>query len=185
MSWFYFWNKRNPQDWSQIKKERKDFLYRNFNKQNPKNTKEVRLKNAYIIKGESLIKNNDGTIKEIICSYDPKSKSGSDSEESKRKVKGTIHWVTIKHSLVIDVNVYDRLFSVPSPDSDKQIDFKSFINSESLKKVKGYIEPSISTASKGDHFQFQRLGYFILDNIINQKLIFNKTVGLRDSWSKK
>ena len=147
--------------------------------------KEVRLKNAYIIKGESVIKNNDGTIKEIICSYDPKSKSGSDSEESKRKVKGTIHWVTIKHSLVIDVNVYDRLFSVPSPDSDKQIDFKSFINSESLKKVKGYIEPSISTASKGDHFQFQRLGYFILDNIINKKLIFNKTVGLRDSWSKK
>ena len=147
--------------------------------------KEVRLKNAYIIKGESVIKNNDGTIKEIICSYDPKSKSGSDSEESKRKVKGTIHWVTTKHSLVIDVNVYDRLFSVPSPDSDKQIDFKSFINSESLKKVKGYIEPSISTASKGDHFQFQRLGYFILDNIINKKLIFNKTVGLRDSWSKK
>ena len=147
--------------------------------------KEVRLKNAYIIKGESVIKNNDGTIKEIICSYDPKSKSGSDSEESKRKVKGTIHWVTIKHSLVIDVNVYDRLFTVPSPDSDKEIDFKSFINSESLKKVKGYIEPSLSTASKGDHFQFQRLGYFILDNIINQKLIFNKTVGLRDSWSKK
>ena len=147
--------------------------------------KEVRLKNAYIIKGESVIKNNDGTIKEIICSYDPKSKSGSDSEESKRKVKGTIHWVTIKHSLVIDVNVYDRLFSVPSPDSDKEIDFKSFINSESLKKVKGYIEPSLSTASKGDHFQFQRLGYFILDNIINKKLIFNKTVGLRDSWSKK
>ena len=147
--------------------------------------KEVRLKNAYIIKGESVIKNNDGTIKEIICSYDPKSKSGSDSEESKRKVKGTIHWVTIKHSLVIDVNVYDRLFTVPSPDSDKEIDFKSFINSESLKKVKGYIEPSLSTASKGDHFQFQRLGYFILDNIINKKLIFNKTVGLRDSWSKK
>ena len=147
--------------------------------------KEVRLKNAYIIKGESVIKNNDGTIKEIICSYDPKSKSGSDSEESKRKVKGTIHWVSIKHSLAIDVNVYDRLFSVPSPDSDKEIDFKSFINSESLKKVKGYIEPSLSTASKGDHFQFQRLGYFILDNIINKKLIFNKTVGLRDSWSKK
>ena len=147
--------------------------------------KEVRLKNAYIIKGESVIKNNDGTIKEIICSYDPKSKSGSDSEESKRKVKGTIHWVSIKHSLAIDVNVYDRLFSVPSPDSDKEIDFKSFINSESLKKVKGYIEPSISTASKGDHFQFQRLGYFILDNIINKKLIFNKTVGLRDNWSKK
>jgi len=147
--------------------------------------KEVRLKNAYIIKGEATIKNNDGTIKEIICTYDPKSKSGSGSEESKRKVKGTIHWVTIKHSIDIDVNIYDRLFTVPSPDSDKEKDFKSFINPESLKKVTGFVEPSLSSASEGDHFQFQRLGYFILDNNINKKLIFNKTVGLRDSWSKK
>ena len=147
--------------------------------------KEVRLKNAYIIKGEATIKNNDGTIKEIICTYDPKSKSGSGSEESKRKVKGTIHWVTIKHSIEIDVNIYDRLFTVPSPDSDKEKDFKSFINPESLKKVTGFVEPSLSSASEGDHFQFQRLGYFILDNNINKKLIFNKTVGLRDSWSKK
>jgi len=147
--------------------------------------KEVRLKNAYIIKGESVVKNNDGSIKEIICSYDPKSQSGSGSEESKRKVKGTIHWVTIKHSLLIDVNIYDRLFIVPSPDSDKEKDFKCFINPESLKKVTGFVEPSLSRASEGDHFQFQRLGYFILDNITNKKLIFNKTVGLRDSWSKK
>jgi len=147
--------------------------------------KEVRLKNAYIIKGEATIKNNDGTIKEIICTYDPKSKSGSGSEESKRKVKGTIHWVTIKHSIDIDVNIYDRLFTVPSPDSDKEKDFKSFINPESLKKVTGFVEPSLSSASEGDHFQFQRLGYFILDNNINKKLIFNKTVGLRDSWSRK
>ena len=147
--------------------------------------KEVRLKNAYIIKGESVVKNNDGSIKEIICSYDPKSQSGSGSEESKRKVKGTIHWVTIKHSLLVDVNIYDRLFIVPSPDSDKEKDFKNFINPESLKKVTGFVEPSLSRASKGDHFQFQRLGYFILDNITNKKLIFNKTVGLRDSWSKK
>ena len=147
--------------------------------------KEVRLKNAYIIKGEATIKNNDGTIKEIICTYDPKSKSGSGSEESKRKVKGTIHWVTIKHSIDIDVNIYDRLFTVPSPDSHKEKDFKSFINPESLKKVTGFVEPSLSSASEGDHFQFQRLGYFILDNNINKKLIFNKTVGLRDSWSKK
>ena len=147
--------------------------------------KEVRLKNAYIIKGEATIKNNDGTIKEIICTYDPKSKSGSGSEESKRKVKGTIHWVTIKHSIDIEVNIYDRLFTVPSPDSHKEKDFKSFINPESLKKVTGFVEPSLSSASEGDHFQFQRLGYFILDNNINKKLIFNKTVGLRDSWSKK
>ena len=147
--------------------------------------KEVRLKNAYIIKGETTIKNNDGTIKEIICTYDPKSKSGSGSEESKRKVKGTIHWVTIKHSIDIEVNIYDRLFTVPSPDSHKEKDFKSFINPESLKKVTGFVEPSLSSASEGDHFQFQRLGYFVLDNNINKKLIFSKTVGLRDSWSKK
>ena len=147
--------------------------------------KEVRLKNAYIIKGEAVSKNNDGTIKEIICSYDPKSKSGSGSEESKRKVKGTIHWVTIKHSLSVDVNVYDRLFMVPSPDKDKEIDFKKFINQNSLKIVNGFVEPSLSKALKGNHFQFQRLGYFILDEIINEKLIFNKTVGLRDNWSKK
>ena len=147
--------------------------------------KEVRLKNAYIIKAETVIKNNDGTIKEIICSYDPKSKSGSGSEESKRKVKGTIHWVTIKHSLNADVNVYDRLFMVPSPDHDKEIDFKKFINPNSLKTIKGFVEPSLFRALKGNHFQFQRLGYFILDEINNEKLIFNKTVGLRDNWSKK
>ncbi len=147
--------------------------------------KEVRLKNAYIIKGETVVKNNDGTIKEIICSYDPKSKSGSGSEESKRKVKGTIHWVTVKHSLNADVNVYDRLFMVPSPDQNKEIDFKEFINPNSLKTVNGFVEPSLSMALKGNHFQFQRLGYFILDEINNEKLIFNKTVGLRDNWSKK
>lgn len=147
--------------------------------------KEVRLKNAYIIKGETITKNNDGTIKEIICSYDPKSKSGSGSQESKRKVKGTIHWVTIKHSLRIEVNVYDRLFTVPSPDKDKERDFNDFINPNSLKRVNGFVEPSLSQALKGNHFQFQRLGYFILDEINNEKLIFNKTVGLRDSWSKK
>ena len=147
--------------------------------------KQVRLKNAYIIKAEAVIKNNDGTIKEIICSYDPKSKSGSGSEESKRKVKGTIHWVTVKHSLNADVNVYDRLFMVPSPDQNKEIDFKKFINHNSLKTVNGFVEPSLSKALKGNHFQFQRLGYFILDEINNEKLIFNKTVGLRDNWSKK
>ena len=147
--------------------------------------KEVRLKNAYIIKAETVMKNNDGTIKEIICSYDPKSKSGSGSEESKRKVKGTIHWVTIKHSLNVDVNIYDRLFMVPSPDQNKEIDFKKFINPNSLKMVNGFVEPSLSIALKGNHFQFQRLGYFILDEINDQKLTFNKTVGLRDNWSKK
>ena len=147
--------------------------------------KEVRLKNAYIIKGEAVLKNKDGSIKEIICSYDPKSKSGSGSEESQRKVKGTIHWVSIKHSINVDVNNYDRLFMVPSPDKDKNTDFKRFINPNSLKIQSGFVEPSLSKGSIGNHFQFQRLGYFILDEINNEKLIFNKTVGLRDNWSKK
>jgi len=147
--------------------------------------KEVRLKNAYIIKGEAVLKNKDGSIKEIICSYDPKSKSGSGSEENQRKVKGTIHWVSIKHSINVDVNNYDRLFMVPSPDKDKNTDFKSFINPNSLKIQSGFVEPSLSKGSIGNHFQFQRLGYFILDEINNEKLIFNKTVGLRDNWSKK
>ena len=100
-------------------------------------------------------------------------------------MKGTIHWVTIKHSLRIEVNVYDRLFTVPSPDKDKERDFNNFINPNSLKRVNRFVEPSLSQALKGNHFQFQRLGYFILDEINNEKLIFNKTVGLRDSWSKK
>jgi glutaminyl-tRNA synthetase len=147
--------------------------------------KEVRLKNAYIIKGEAVLKNKDGSIKEIICSYDPKSKSGSGSEESQRKVKGTIHWVSIKHSINVDVNNYDRLFMVPSPDKDKNTDFKRFINPNSLKIQSGFVEPSLSKGSIGNHFQFQRLGYFILDEINKEKLIFNKTVGLRDNWSKK
>jgi len=148
--------------------------------------KEVRLKNAYIIKGETVIKNNEGKVEEIICSYDPKSKSGSGSKESSRKVKGTIHWVTIKHSIKAQINIYDRLFMVPSPGKEKEADFKKLINPNSLKTVQGFVEPSLLKASVGQHFQFQRLGYFILEKSKDsKKLVFNKTVGLRDNWSKK
>ena len=145
--------------------------------------KEVRLKNAYIIKGEEVIKRSDGTIEEIICSYDPLSKSGSGTEQSKRKVKGTLHWVTRQHSLPITINIYDRLFSVPEPDKNKEEDPALNINPNSLEVANGFIEPSVFNSPLGKHYQFQRLGYFILDskNEKNQ-LVFNKTVGLRDSW---
>ena len=147
--------------------------------------KEVRLKNAYIIKGESVIKDNKGNITEIICSYDPESKSGSGTEASKRKVKGTLHWVTQKDSLPAKVNIYDRLFNVSSPDQIQDKDFKSFINQNSLKTLTGRVEPGLKKAKPGDQFQFQRMGYFVLDKDSTQgNLIFNKTVGLRDTWSK-
>lgn len=145
--------------------------------------KEVRLKNAYIIKGESVVKDENGEITEIHCTYDPKSRSGSGTEESMRKVKGTLHWVSAKHAIEAEVRLYDRLFSVEAPDADKEKDFTEFLNPESLKIVKGYLEPSLSSAKVLDQFQFQRIGYFNVDKDSTQdKLVFNRTVTLRDSW---
>ncbi len=148
--------------------------------------KEVRLKNAYIIKGESVIKDEHGDIKEIRCSYDPKSKSGSGTEESKRKVKGTLHWVSIQHAVKAEVRMYDRLFSDEAPDGHKDKDFKEFINPNSLVVNKNaFVEPGLQEAKPGDRFQFQRLGYFCVDLDSSQEhLIFNRTVPLRDSWAK-
>ncbi len=148
--------------------------------------KEVRLKNAYIIKGESVIKDASGNITEIICTYDPKSKSGSGTTESQRKVKGTLHWVSKAHALPVEVRLYDRLFMEEAPDRDKNIDFRSHLNPNSLKTIKGYAEPSLSKSKSGEQFQFQRLGYFVVDpDSKPNQLVFNKTVGLRDTWSKK
>jgi len=146
---------------------------------------EVRLKNAYIIKGESVIKDENGKITEIHVTYDVDSKSGSGTEASQRKVKGTIHWVSIPHAKEAEVRVYDRLFTNESPDKDKEVDFKEFINPNSLKVITGYVEPSLVTSKELDHFQFQRLGYFCVDRDSTvEKLVFNKTVGLRDTWAK-
>lgn len=146
---------------------------------------EVRLKNAYIIKGESVIKDENGNITEIHATYDVDSKSGSGTEASQRKVKGTIHWVSIPHAKEAEVRVYDRLFTNESPDKDKEVDFKEFINPNSLKVITGYVEPSLVTSKELDHFQFQRLGYFCVDrDSTAEKLVFNKTVGLRDTWAK-
>jgi glutaminyl-tRNA synthetase len=146
---------------------------------------EVRLKNAYIIKGESVVKDAEGNITEIHCTYDVDSKSGSGTEASNRKVKGVIHWVSIPHAVEAEVRLYDRLFTHENPDGNKEVDFKEYINPESLKVITGYVEPSLQTAKELDHFQFQRLGYFCVDrDTTAEKLVFNKTVGLRDTWAK-
>jgi glutaminyl-tRNA synthetase len=147
--------------------------------------KEVRLKNAYIIQGEKVVKDDTGKIIEIHASYDPDSKSGSGTEASMRKVKGTIHWVSAQHAVEAEVRIYDRLFTHENPDGDKDIDFKTYINPESLKVVTGFIEPSVKAAKIQDRFQFQRLGYFCVDDDSTaDKIVFNKTVGLRDTWAK-
>ncbi len=148
--------------------------------------KEVRLKSAYIIKGESVVKDVEGNIIEIHCTYDPDSKSGSGSEASLRKVKGTLHWVSIAHAIPAEIRVYDRLFTDEAPDSHKDKSFMEFINVDSLKTVNAFVEPYLKSAELGSHFQFQRLGYFTLDLDTSAKaLIFNKTVGLKDSWAKQ
>ena len=148
--------------------------------------KEVRLKNGYIIKGESVVKNDLGMITEIICSYDPDSKSGSGTEASMRKVKGTLHWVSEAHALPAEVRLYDRLFQVEAPDQDKEVNFKTHVNPNSLSIINAFVEPSLKTAKAFENFQFQRLGYFVVDpDTTEHKLIFNKTVGLRDTWSKQ
>ena len=145
--------------------------------------KEVRLKNGYIIKGEKVDKDNNGNVKKIYCTYDPKSKSGSGTPESLRKVKGTIHWVDKSNFQKISVNIYEKLFNVESPDQDKNVDFKELINFDSLKKYNNACaESNIKDVVKSKYYQFQRIGYFKLDkNSFKEKLIFNKTVSLRDS----
>jgi len=146
---------------------------------------EVRLKNAYIIKGENVIKDADGNITEIHATYDLDSKSGSGTEASQRKVKGTIHWVSIPHAIKAEVRLYDRLFTHENPDGDKEVDFKEYINPNSLEVINGFVEPSLQLAKPEDKFQFQRLGYFCVDKDSSaEKIVFNKTVGLRDTWAK-
>ncbi|MGB0777504.1 MAG: glutamine--tRNA ligase/YqeY domain fusion protein [Flavobacteriaceae bacterium] len=147
--------------------------------------KEVRLKNAYIIQANDCVKDENGEITEIHCTYDPLSKSGSGSEESKRKVKGTLHWVSIKHAHQAEVRLYDRLFTDEAPDGHKDKDFMEFINPNSLEVITAFVEPSLKEAKVGDRFQFQRKGYFCMDtDSTHENLVFNRTVPLRDSWAK-
>ena len=138
---------------------------------------EVRLKNAYIIKAESVVKDANGEITEIHCTY---------SEDTSRRVKGTLHWVSIKHAIKAEVREYDRLFMDEAPDSHQDKTFMDFINPNSLKLIEAFVEPSLKDAKVGDRFQFQRLGYFNVDeDSLSDKLVFNKTVGLRDTWAKQ
>ncbi len=148
--------------------------------------KEVRLKNAYIIKGEHVEKDDVGNITTIYCTYDPESKSGSGTEASQRKVKGTLHWLSQAQALPVKVNLYDRLFKVPAPDQDKEISFLEHINPDSYKQIDAFAEPSVKGAKPGSLYQFQRMGYFAVDQDSRpEELLFNKTVGLRDTWAKQ
>ncbi|WP_129716851.1 glutamine--tRNA ligase/YqeY domain fusion protein [Pedobacter sp. SYP-B3415] len=141
----------------------------------------VRLKHAYIVKCEDFVKDAEGHVTEVICSYLPESKSGNDA--SGVNVKGTIHWVSAEHAKTAEVRLYDRLFSVASPDAEEG-DFKDYLNPASLEVLQtAYIEPALAGASPGSRFQFIRKGYFAVDkNSTPDKLIFNRTVTLKDSW---
>jgi len=147
--------------------------------------REVRLKGAYIIKCEDFKKDDNGRITEIYCTYDPESKSGEAG--SQRKVKGTLHWVSAPHAVDAEVRLYDRLFVDEDPAGHKEVDFKEFINPDSLRVIpKAKLEPWLQKAMAGDKFQFQRLGYFCADkSSTTGHLIFNRTVGLRDNWAKR
>ncbi len=146
----------------------------------------VRLRYGYIIDFERLIKDDDGNIIEVHCTYDPETRSGQD--KSGRKVKGVIHWLSAPHALDSEVRLYDRLFTVAAPDAQDQ-PFTNFINSESLELLEhAKVEPSLASANAGDAFQFERQGYFVADDVLHksgEKLVFNRTVTLRDSWGKE
>lgn len=144
----------------------------------------VRLKGAYIVKCEDYKKDGQGNITEIHCTYVPESRSGHDT--SGINVKGTIHWVSVPHAKTAEVHLYDRLFKVEDPGSEEG-DFKDYINPDSLHVLpKVFIEPALSAAKPGEHFQFLRKGYFCADvNSSPEKLIFNRTVTLKDAWAKE
>ena len=144
---------------------------------------EVRLKSAYIIKAERVEKDENGEITTIYATYDEKSRSGSGTEESLRKVKGTLHWVSAKHAIPVNVRIYENLFTVEQPDAEKEVDFLNFINPDSMKIVQGFAEPSLKDVAVGEPLQFQRIGYFTKDQDSNdEKLVFNRTVTLKDSY---
>lgn len=146
---------------------------------------EVRLRYAYFITCTDVIKDDNGVIKELLCTYDPASKGGNSPDG--RKVKSTLHWVSVKHAIKSEVRLYDRLFVDENPDGYKDVDFKEFMNPDSLKVLtECYVEPFVKNAKPLDHFQFERLGYFNLDfDSSVEKPVFNLTVNLRDSWVRE
>ena len=165
--------------------EREDFMEdapRKFFRMTP--GQEVRLKSAYIVKCTGVKKDAEGNIEEIYCEYDPMTKSGM--PEANRKVKGTLHWLSVAHSLPAEVRLYDRLFSVENPAADER-DFRDLINPNSLEtRTNCYVEEYLKDVKPLDHFQFQRIGYFNVDpESTSEKLVFNRTVSLKDSWAKE
>ncbi len=146
---------------------------------------EVRLKGAYFIKAIRVEKDSEGNISTVYCTYDPETKSGSGTEASKRKVKGTIHWVSAKQALPIEVRLYDRLFNDETPDKHEDKSFLEFVNPESLQLAQGFAEPALKNAEIEKAVQFQRLGYFVKDkDSTEENLVFNRTVTLKDNWKK-
>jgi glutaminyl-tRNA synthetase len=135
------------------------------------------------IKAERVDKDENGEITTIYATYDEKSKSGSGTEESLRKVKGTLHWVSAKHALPIKVRMYNRLFTVEQPDAEKETDFLEFVNPDSMEIIQGFAEPALADVEIEQPLQFQRLGYFTKDrDSTENELVFNQTVTLKDSF---
>jgi glutaminyl-tRNA synthetase len=145
---------------------------------------EVRLKYGYIVKCEYVNKNEAGDITEIHCTYQEDTRSGR--ANSNKKVKGTLHWVSVQHAIPVEVRLYDRLFAVENPeDVAEGHDFKENLNPSSLRSITAYAEPAVKDALPGDKFQFERIGYFCVDiDSKPEKLIFNRTVALKDNWAK-
>ncbi|MDD5240138.1 MAG: glutamine--tRNA ligase/YqeY domain fusion protein [Sulfuricella sp.] len=146
---------------------------------------EVRLRYSYVIKCDEVIKDAAGNVIELRCSIDPNT-LGKNPEG--RKVKGVIHWVSVEHALPVEIHLYDRLFTVAEPDADKERDFREFINPHSLEVVSGWVEPAVRDVPPETRYQFERLGYFCADRKEHQpgkKLVFNRTVTLKDSWTKE
>lgn len=165
--------------------EREDFMEdapKKFFRMTP--GQEVRLKSAYIVKCTGVKKDAEGNIEEIYCEYDPMTKSGM--PDANRKVKGTLHWLSVAHSIPAEVRLYDRLFNVENPSADER-DFRELINPNSLEvRTNCYVEEYLKDAKPLDHFQFQRIGYFNVDtDSTAEKLVFNRTVSLKDSWAKE
>jgi glutaminyl-tRNA synthetase len=182
-------NPENPSDTRKVPFSREIFIEREDFMETPppkffrlKPGGEVRLKYAYIIKCDEVVKDADGNIVELRCTIDPDSKTGGTT--SSRKVKGTVHWVSAAHAVDAEVRLYDRLFTVPEPDSDG--DFKSFLNPHSLEVITAKCEPSLAVARPELRYQFERLAYFVLDADSKPgALVFNRTITLKDTWAKE
>jgi len=146
---------------------------------------EVRLRNAFIVQCTDVIKNDQGEVVELHCTFDPDTRSGMPG--ASRKVKGTIHWVSAVHGKPVEIRLCDRLFTVPNPLGDKQRDYREFLNPHSLDIIRhAIVEPAVAEGSAGDFYQFERTGYFCHDNVDSKpgNPVLNRIVTLRDSWAR-